>query len=107
MLCCMVLCSMEIMAQVSGEVRTEQGKRKTEDTVKNATLNAVSIKSHKKDNISRMGGAENGINMGQGELFRAACCNLGESFVNSASVDVNYNDAAVGTRQIKLLAAPA
>ena len=103
LLCCMVLCSMEIMAQVSGEVKSENRKRSSEDTVKNATLNAVSIKSHKKDNISRMGGAENGINMGQGELFRAACCNLGESFVNSASVDVNYNDAAVGTRQIKLL----
>lgn len=99
----MALCSMEIMAQVSGEVRTENRERKAQDTVKNTTLNAVKIKSHKKHDISRMGGAENGINMGQGELFRAACCNLGESFVNSASVDVNYNDAAVGTRQIKLL----
>lgn len=103
MLCCMFLCSMEIMAQVSGEVRTENGKQKAQDTVKSTTLNAIKIKSHKKANISRMGGAENGINMGQGELFRAACCNLGESFVNSASVDVNYNDAAVGARQIKLL----
>ena len=33
----------------------------------------------------------------------AACCNLGESFVNSASVDVNYSDAATGARQIRLL----
>ena len=99
----MFFCSMEAMAQVSGEVRTENGKQKTQDTVKSTTLNAIKIKSHKKANISRMGGAENGINMGQGELFRAACCNLGESFVNSASVDVNYNDAAVGARQIKLL----
>ena len=37
------------------------------------------------------------------ELLRAACCNLGESFVSNASVDVNYNDAATGARQIKLL----
>lgn len=99
----MVLCSMEMMAQVSGEVRTENRKQKTQDTVKSTTLNAIKIKSHKKANISRMGGAENGVNIGQGELFRAACCNLGESFVNNASVDVNYNDAAVGARQIKLL----
>lgn len=37
------------------------------------------------------------------ELFRAACCNLGESFTTNASVDVNYSDAATGARQIKLL----
>ena len=38
-----------------------------------------------------------------GELARAACCNLGESFTTNPSVDVNYNDAATGARQIKLL----
>lgn len=37
------------------------------------------------------------------ELLRAACCNLGESFVSNASVDVNYSDAATGAKQIKLL----
>ncbi len=37
------------------------------------------------------------------ELFRAACCNLGESFETNPSVDVSYADAATGARQIKLL----
>ena len=37
------------------------------------------------------------------QLTRAACCNLGESFTTNPSVDVNYNDAATGARQIKLL----
>lgn len=37
------------------------------------------------------------------ELFRAACCNLGESFVTNPSVDVNYSDAATGAKQIRLL----
>ncbi len=37
------------------------------------------------------------------ELKRAACCNLGESFTTNPSVDVSYNDAATGARQIKLL----
>ncbi|MDE7426919.1 MAG: TonB-dependent receptor [Muribaculaceae bacterium] len=37
------------------------------------------------------------------ELTRAACCNLGESFTTNPSVDVSYNDAATGARQIKLL----
>ncbi len=38
-----------------------------------------------------------------GELLRAACCNLGESFTTNPSVDVNYADAATGAQQIKLL----
>ena len=74
------------------------------DTItRNRTLEAVSIQDRKAEGVSRMGGAINGNELGQGELFRAACCNLGESFVTNPSVDVNYNDAAVGARQIKLL----
>ncbi len=41
--------------------------------------------------------------IGQGQLIRAACCNLGESFTANPSVDVSYSDAATGARQIKLL----
>lgn len=41
--------------------------------------------------------------IGQGQLIRAACCNLGESFTTNPSVDVSYSDAATGARQIKLL----
>ena len=38
-----------------------------------------------------------------GELQRAACCNLAESFETNASVDVSYADALSGARQIQLL----
>ncbi len=38
-----------------------------------------------------------------GEIHRAACCNLGESFETNPSVDVAYSDAATGAKQIKLL----
>lgn len=72
-------------------------------TTRSRTLEEVSIQQRKAEGVSRMGGAVNGTEMGQEELFRAACCNLGESFVTNPSVDVNYNDAAVGARQIKLL----
>ena len=41
--------------------------------------------------------------IGQGQLIRAACCNLGESFTANPSVDVSYSDAATGAKQIKLL----
>ena len=46
---------------------------------------------------------ENTELISQGQLLRAACCNLGESFTASPSVDVSYADAATGARQIKLL----
>ena len=73
------------------------------DTTRSRKLDEVSIQQRKVEGVSRMGGAQNGTEIGQDELFRAACCNLGESFVTNPSVDVNYNDAAVGARQIKLL----
>ena len=38
-----------------------------------------------------------------GELKRAACCNLSESFETNASVDVNLTDAVSGARKIQLL----
>lgn len=42
-------------------------------------------------------------NITLGELRKAACCNLSESFETNASVDVNYSDAITGAKQIKLL----
>lgn len=46
---------------------------------------------------------ENREQISEGELIRAACCNLGESFTTNPSVDVSTTDAATGTKQIKLL----
>lgn len=43
------------------------------------------------------------VNITGAELCKAACCNLSESFVTNASVDVNYADAATGAKQIQLL----
>lgn len=37
------------------------------------------------------------------ELLKAACCNLSESFETNPSVDVSYNDAMTGSKQIQLL----
>ena len=52
---------------------------------------------------TRMRGAMNGSIINASELFKAACCNLGESFTTNPSVDVSYNDAATGAKEIKLL----
>jgi outer membrane receptor protein involved in Fe transport len=37
------------------------------------------------------------------ELYKAACCNLAESFETNASIDVVYSDAITGAKQIQLL----
>lgn len=41
--------------------------------------------------------------IGQHDLLKAACCNLSESFENSASVEVNFPDALSGAKQIRML----
>ena len=74
------------------------------DTVadKAVDLQNVTITS-RRSGTRRMGGAVNGVLINREELFKAACCNLGESFTTNPSVDVNYIDAATGAKQIKLL----
>lgn len=41
--------------------------------------------------------------MNQGELRKAACCNLSESFETNPSVDVAFPDAITGEKRIKML----
>jgi hypothetical protein len=48
----------------------------------------------------------NSINMqtlSTGELEKAACCNLSESFSTNATVDVNFTDAVSGAKKIQML----
>ena len=72
------------------------------DTIKTQNLSDVTITS-RRAGTRKMGGAMNGIMINKEELFKAACCNLGESFTTNPSIDVNYSDAATGAKQIKLL----
>jgi outer membrane receptor for ferrienterochelin and colicins len=41
--------------------------------------------------------------LSQGELRKAACCNLAESFETNPSVDASFTDAVTGTKQIQML----
>ncbi|WP_420907315.1 TonB-dependent receptor plug domain-containing protein [Xylanibacter caecicola] len=70
--------------------------------MKGSTVGEVTVVT-RRPGTSRLGGAVNGVKIGQEELFKAACCNLGESFSTNPSVDVNYSDVTTGARQIKLL----
>lgn len=66
------------------------------------TLTEVTVTTRGKG-LRRLQGVENSSITGRTELFKAACCNLGESFTTNPSVDVTYSDAATGAKQIRLL----
>jgi len=69
----------------------------------NQQLDEVTIEARRQSVIKSRFSAFDVESFGQGELCRAACCNLSESFETSASVDVSYADAATGAKQIKML----
>lgn len=73
-----------------------------DDSVFSQELDEIVISLKKKGTMKSIG-PENKLLINQTELYKAACCNLGESFTTSPSVDVSYSDAATGARQIKLL----
>ncbi len=69
----------------------------------NATLGEVNVVSRKVGLTKMRNTVFNTDMINEAELYRAACCNLGESFVTNPSVDVTYSDAATGAKQIRLL----
>ncbi|MEM9649584.1 MAG: TonB-dependent receptor, partial [Bacteroidota bacterium] len=46
---------------------------------------------------------QNVVTVNSAELLKAACCNLSESFETNPAIDVNFNDALTGTKQIQML----
>jgi len=66
-------------------------------------LEEVLVKSKKQKTAVSYLQSANIININEGELLKAACCNLSESFETNPSIDVNFSDALTGTKQIKLL----
>ena len=82
------------------------GKRQTELNIvlrEGVELAEVSIVSRKMGTMKLRSSVLNEDMISSEELCRAACCNLGESFITNPSVDVSYSDAATGAKQIKLL----
>ncbi|WP_303013729.1 TonB-dependent receptor [uncultured Bacteroides sp.] len=66
-------------------------------------LKEVNVVSRKLGTMKLRNSVMNEDMISSAELSRAACCNLGESFVTNPSVDVSYSDAATGAKQIRLL----
>jgi len=67
------------------------------------TLDEAVVKEEKKaTSISSIQNMKTEV-LGKGELKKAACCNLSESFETNPTVEVSYSDALTGIRQIQML----
>ena len=67
------------------------------------TLESVTIEGNLSGNYIKRDGLLKNETISFAGLCKMACCNLAESFENSASVTVGYSDAISGARQIKML----
>lgn len=85
--------TLEIAAQTSIKVELKS------ETV----LGEVTVTGWKSTSSIDYASGINRIVMDEKELFKAACCNLSESFETNPAVDVAFTDAVTGTRQIQML----
>lgn len=69
----------------------------------NNRLGTVKVTAKLKTMYVNTSSAFRTVNITSKELLKAACCNLSESFETNPSVDVSYNDAVTGSKQIQLL----
>src|SRR5688572_86661 len=69
----------------------------------NEVLNEVTIEGWRPSTRIDQSSGINISVMDEKELFKAACCNLSESFETNPAVDVAYTDAITGSRQIQML----
>jgi outer membrane receptor for ferrienterochelin and colicins len=67
-----------------------------------ALANIVIVGDRKSTEINYLSSIQT-LKIKQGELLKAACCNLSESFETTPSVDVSFTDAITGQKQIQML----
>jgi hypothetical protein len=90
--------TLEIQQSVKSDFTIQLAKTVSESNI--ATVNIVK----KQNTLGRKQKAvTNTQNLSQGELQKAACCNLSESFETNPSIDLNFSDAVTGNKQIKML----
>lgn len=92
-----------ILTSLSATATAVEDTISTTNYGKEQHLSEAGVRGRRKATAKLWTSAENTELITTAGLRVAACCNLGESFVNSASVDVNYSDAATGAKQIRLL----
>ncbi len=92
------------VAYNSDTVVVKQNERNLQITLnENIQLDELSVVSKSPGTIKSRTAVLQTEKINTEELYKAACCNLSESFETNPSVDVSYSDAATGAKQIKLL----
>lgn len=70
---------------------------------KENTIEKITMVSHKQSIAIDKKKAGLTFNINSKELLKAACCNLSESFETNATVDVAFNNAVIGGKQLRML----
>lgn len=66
-------------------------------------ISEVEVVDEKQSSYSDYFSVESKTIMTDKELYKAACCNLSESFETNPSIDVSFTDAITGVKQIEML----
>ena len=93
------------LGYINDTIRVESGVGRVEFTLRSegVALEDVVVEGNLSGNFVKRDGIVKGEMISFAGLCKMACCNLAESFENSASVTVGYSDAISGARQIKML----
>ena len=93
------------LGYVNDTLRVESGTERVEMALRaeGVELEGVVVEGSLSGNFVKREGILKNEMISFAGLCKMACCNLAESFENSASVTVGYSDAISGARQIKML----
>lgn len=93
------------LGYVNDTIRVAPGTERVELTLRaeGVALEGVVVEGNLQGNFVKREGILKNEMISFAGLCKMACCNLAESFENSASVTVGYSDAISGARQIKML----
>ena len=72
-----------------------------------ANLDEVVVSERKKTSQLSFLSAQSVLNVSSDELLKAACCNLSESFETNPAIDVNFDNALTGVKQLKMMGLPS
>ena len=70
-------------------------------------LDEVVVSQRKKSSQLSFLSTQNVLNVSSEELLKAACCNLSESFETNPAIDVNFDNALTGVKQVHMMGLPS
>ena len=73
----------------------------------NEDLDEVVVSQRKKSSQLSFLSTQNVLNVSSEELLKAACCNLSESFETNPAIDVNFDNALTGVKQVQMMGLPS